>query len=160
MRSGISYRVPRFGLFFQAAHLAEYFLDDIADPIEVLPGGIHLPKGFYLAVLVPGHPGRLLDEKPPFFRIRIGDGTDISLLNDRIGPGPHAASQKHVVNILEAAGLLVDIEAGLPGSVEPSGDVDLGKVPEFLRRAAVVVGKGQGDLGHVYRRPCRWCRQR
>ena len=97
-----------FGLALEAGHLALDFGDDIVDPEQVLVGRFDLAQGFDLALLVAGDPGGLFDEDPPFIRAGIGDGADISLLDDGVGFGAHAAAHEDVVDVLETARLLVE----------------------------------------------------
>ena len=139
------------GLTLQRGHLAADFREDVLEPGQVLSGGGDLAQRFLLAGLEAGDAGGLFEVDAPLVRAGVGDGADVALLDDGIGPGAHAAAHEDVENVLEPAGLAVDQISPFAGAVLAPGDADLAAVLEFHRPRAVVVGQGEGHFGHVQR---------
>ena len=116
------------GLPLQAVHLALDFDDDVGHPQQVLVGDVDLAQGFGLVMLVAGDAGGLFDEIPALLRAGLGDDADVALLDERVGPRAETAAEEDVVDVLEAAGLLVEKVGAFTGPVEAAGHVDLGEI--------------------------------
>ncbi len=139
-------------LTFQAGHLTADFRGNVVEPEQVLLGGGDLAQGLGLSGFVTGHAGGLFNKGAAFVRACIGNGADIALLDDRIGPGSHAAANENAVDILQAAGLLIDVIDPFPAAVHPPRNHDFSEILEFFRAVPVFIGEGQGHFGHVERR--------
>ncbi len=105
------------GLAFEAFHLAFDFGDDVGHAQQVLVGHLDLAQGLGLVMLVAGHAGGFLDEIAALLGAGLGDDADVALLDDGIGLGAQTAAEEDVVNVLQAAGLLVQEIGALSGAV-------------------------------------------
>jgi len=110
-----------FSLPLEAVHLAFYFDNNIFKACKVPIGCVDLLKCFFLADLKSCDPGSFFNKNASLFRAGIGDGTNISLLDNGVGFGAHAASKKYIVDILKTTGLLVKKIGAFTGSVKTPG---------------------------------------
>ena len=136
-------------LALQRAELALDLVHDVAYAEEVLAGGLQLPQGLGALQLVPRDPGRLLDEEAAVEGLRGEDVGQALLLHQRVGLGVDARPQEEVVDVLQAADLLVEEVLGLPVPVEAPAHRDLAPG----QRHVAVVGEGQEGLGQPERPP-------
>ena len=125
-------------------HLAE----DVVQADHVLPGRLHLPDRGLLPALVFGDAGRLLDELPPIFRLRLDKGGDAVLLDEGVGPGADPRAHEEFPNVQEAARNLVDRVFALPIAEEATGDHHLAALRVIAGELLPIRREGHGDLGH------------
>ena len=125
-------------------HLAE----DVVQADHVLPGRLHLPDGGLLPALVLGDAGRLLDELPPIFRLRLDEGDDAVLLDEGVGPGADPRAHEEFPDVQETAGDLVDRVFALPLAEEATRDHHLAALRVISGELLIIRRKDHGDLGH------------
>src|SRR5581483_6250277 len=119
---------------------------DVAEAEEVGIDALQLAERLGLAGAESADAGRLLEDRPPFLRRCLQQHIDAALLDDAVGVGPGAGAEEQVLDVLEAAELVVDEVLALAAAVDPAGDLQFvvlgGELP-----AGVVEGKCY--LGHA-----------
>src|SRR5262245_50592897 len=113
------------GLELDAAELLIDFLDDVAEPLQVLLNAFELAERLDLLGLETANAGRLLEEDAPLFRRGLQEHIDAPLLNDAVGAAASAGTQEEILDVLEAADLIVDKVFAFAGAVDAAADLKL-----------------------------------
>lgn len=107
--------------------------DDVTDAQKILLRELHLFLSLFLATLELRDSGGFLDEKTPILRFRADDEADFALLDDRVGLGPGARSEKQIGHIAKTHRCLVDEVFALAGPKEAASDRNFCVCPELKR---------------------------
>jgi len=137
------------GLAGDGVELALDLPKDVVEAREILFGRLHLADGRFLAALVLGNAGRLLNELPPVLRLRLDKGGNAVLLDQRIGPGADTRTHEEFTDVQKAAGNLVDAVLAFAVPEQAAGDLHLAERGIGLRKSGPIGGQDHGDLCHA-----------
>ncbi len=138
------------GLALQRADLALDFADHVGQPQQVGLGLLELAQRLLAVGLELGDPRRLLEDRAPVLGARRENGVDLPLRHHRVAGRADARPHEHPMDVLEAAGVLVEEVGALAGAEHAPRDGDF---VEFGLQDAVAVGEGDADFRHVHRGP-------
>src|SRR5262249_40417062 len=94
----------------------------------------------------------LLEDGAALARRGLQEDIDTALFDDAVGVGTSTGAEEELLDVLEAAGLVIDEVFALAGAVDTASDLHFfGLGGQDM--AAVV--KGHGDLGHAEAAPGR-----
>src|SRR5262249_43419306 len=112
-------------LQLDAAELLLDLVDDVLEALEVLIDALELAEGLGLLGLEAADAGRLLEDVAALPGGGLQEAIDAALLDDAVGVAAGAGAEEEVLDVLEAAGLLVDQVLALAAAVDAAGDLHL-----------------------------------
>jgi hypothetical protein len=140
---------PRLaGLALQGDDLPLDLAQDVGQAQQVLLGLVQLADGLALVGLVLGDAAGFLEHLAAVFGTRAQDAVDAALLHQRVGVGADAGVHEQALDVLQAAGRLVDEVLAFPGAEHAAGHGDL---VEAQGQRRLAIGQRHADLGHAER---------
>ena len=136
----------------QRANLRLHFRNEIVQPAEVDCGLLEAPLGAALAVAIEPHARGFLEKLTTLVRAVRQESIDHLALDHHARISPKTGAPHHVVNVAKAAGRIVEQVVAVPGATEPARDDYFAK---WNPEGTIVILEVEGDLGDVYRAPCR-----
>jgi hypothetical protein len=116
-----------------AADLPPDLAHDVRDAGHVLLGEGELVHGLPALALVLGDAGGLLEHRAPLLRLRGQHLVDLALRHDRIAGPADAGIHEKLVDVLQAAGLPIEIILAFAIPMHAAHDLDLMEfAPELL----------------------------
>ena len=143
-------------LTLQRPQLTGDFLVDIAGTGQVLVHRFNLFERTFLATLVLGDAGGLLNEGTALLGAALQNGVELALADDGMRILAQSRVVQDVLDVHQAARARVDEVLTLARAVHAAGDGDLVKVD---RQHMVRVIEHQRDLGHTHRLARRRARE-
>ncbi len=134
------------GLALEHVHVLLHELEVVLHARKVLGCALELAQGLLALLLVFADARGLLEHDAALLGLVREDAVDHLGLDEAVGGGTHPRIVEQVMDVLEAAGLVVDEVFGLPVPERPAGDHDLGV---FAGKHAFIVVDEQAHLGHV-----------
>ena len=110
-------------LQLHAAQLLFHLVDDVAQAQEVLIDALQTAQRFGLLGLEAADAGRLLEDGAPLLGGGLQEHVHPALLDDAVGVRAGAAAQEQVLDVPEAADLVVDQVLALAAAVHAAGDL-------------------------------------
>ena len=135
----------------QAPDLALYFGDQILDPLQVAGRFLQAALGRLAPIAVEPDPGRLLEQRPPFFGPVGEQPLDHLRFDDHAGVAAESGAAQQVLDVAEPDDCAVEQVVRLAAAREAAGDLNLAIGD---RQVAVGVVEEERDLGHVHRPAC------
>ncbi len=132
----------------QAANLAGDLCDDIGHPRKILLGQREFAHRLAALALVFGDAGGLLEHDPALLGLRRKDLVDLALRHDRVTGATHAGVHEKFLDVLQAAGLAVEIIFAESVAGDAAHDLDL---VEIAAELFLTIGQQQRDLGKLRR---------
>ncbi len=142
----IALRLARLAL--QRIDLAAHLAEDVLDAEEVRLGVLELAERLFLLAFEFGDARRLLEDGAAVLRAGREDLVDLPLLHDRVGGPADAGVHEELVDVAQAARVLVDLVLAGAVAEEAAGDGDF---VELGAELVLAVAEGQRDLGHAER---------
>src|SRR5579884_1884554 len=140
-------------LQFDAAQLLFDFIENVAQASYVLLDALQAAQRFDFLGFEAADAGGFLKDGAAVLGRGLQEDIDAALLDDAIGVAAGATAQKEVLNILQAADLIVDEVLAFTATVDAASDL------HFLGRCgqgAAAVVEGHGDFGDAQAAPrCR-----
>ncbi len=96
------------GLSLERADLPFHFADDVGEAQQVGLGVLELAEGFLLVGLELGDAAGFLENRAPVFGVGAQDLVDAALFHEGVGDGADAGVHEEALDVLQAAGGLVD----------------------------------------------------
>ena len=135
-------------LTLQRSQLTGNFLIDVAGTRQVLVHRLNLFERTFLAALVLGDAGGLLDEGTALLGAALQNGIELALADDGMRILTQARIVQDVLNVHQAARARVDEVLAFARAIHTTGDGDLVKVDG---QHMVRVIEHQSDLGDTHR---------
>ena len=135
-------------LSLERSELSLQFGNNVPNPLQILACRCHATLCGLLTLLELRNASDFFDQATTIFRSRVNNESNTSLLNDGIGAGTDAGSEKKVGDITKSHLDIIDEILTGPVAVKPTGNRDF-TVSCILRRYITTFGiEGQRHFGH------------
>src|SRR5690606_31567858 len=111
------------GLALEAAESCGQFVDDVAEPREVLFGASQPASRFDLLGFEATDPGCLFEDRPAILRIGLQHAIDLALLDQAVGVDADAGAADQIADVFQAARGAVDQVFALATAIDTARDV-------------------------------------
>ena len=136
-----------FGLFFELFEVGGEFAQDVFNTRQVFAGITQAVFSLASTFFVFRDASGLLQKQAKFFRFGFNDAADRALTNDGVSPWAQACTQKHVLHVTTANGLVVDVVATGAITGQNAFDRNFSKLAPLPTCAVIRVIKHQFDTG-------------
>ena len=136
-----------FSLLFKLFEVGVQLAQNVVNPGQVLTGVGQTVFGLAPALFVFGDTRGFFEEQAQLFRARFDDAADGALADDGVGARPQASTEKHILYVTAAHGLVVDVVTAVAVACQHALDSDLGKLAPLTPGAVIGVVKHQLHAG-------------
>ena len=134
-------------LTLHGADLALHLCEDVRHAQQIGLRVFQFAERLLLLRLTLGNAGSFFKNLAPILRLGGEQHVNFPLLHDAVGAAAHTRVHEQLVDVLEPAGVAVDLILALPVAENAAGDADFVE----LQAEALAVVERQADLRHAVR---------